>query len=143
MPIVCPPDVVSGRLVDDVVDHVVTSVTAFSPLTRRAFSAALLVIEAAGLRHGARFSRLAPGRAEAAVAHLSAGSPALRRLSRSVRDVIVVAYFDQPSVKERLGYRPAEWTAATAARWGATWGAEAERHQELLRTRLPQPGGEL
>jgi hypothetical protein len=65
----------------------------------------------------------------------------LRRAYRSVRDVIVVAYFDQPSVKDRLGYRPAEWTALTAARWAAQWGAEAERHRELLRTPLPRPGG--
>ena len=114
MPIVCPADVVADGLVDDVVDHVEVSVASFAPLARRALVAALFVVGATGLRSG--------------------------RLFRSVRDVIVIAYFDQPTVKERLGYRPAAWTTTTAARWHQEWGAEAERHRELLRTRLPRPG---
>lgn len=140
IPVVCPSDVMARGLVDDVTDHVGTTVAAFSPVTRRAFAFALIVIEAAGMLHRAPFSRLPPETAARVVARLSSGSPTTRRLVRSVRDVVVVAYFDQPDVKDRLGYRPAEWTATTAAGWREEWGDEAERHRELLRTRLTRPG---
>ena len=140
VPAVCPSDVLTLDLVDDVSDLVDTTVAAFSPLVRRAFTVALVVIEAAGLRHGAPFSRLPPHKATEVVSRLSNGSAARRRLVRSVRDLIVVAYFDQPIVKERLGYRPGDWTEVTATRWRTEWGAEAEGHRELLRTRLPRPG---
>lgn len=139
-PIVLPSDVLLDSLVDDVVDDVGIALASFGPLARRALSAAVLVIEVAGVRHGRRFSNLPQEAAKATIARLSSGPAGGRRALRAVRDVLVVAYFDQPTVKERLGYRPQEWTAATATRWHEQWDAEAERHRELLRTRLMRPG---
>ncbi|MGI8517851.1 MAG: hypothetical protein ACR2ME_05855 [Acidimicrobiia bacterium] len=139
--LLCPSDVVTLGMVEDVVRHVEVSAASFSPVTRRALLAAVDLIEVAGLRYGARFSRLPPHAARRLIEGLSNGSSLVRRLFRSVRDLVVVAYFDQPAVKNRLGYRPGEWTASVVATRRELWRGEIERHEELLRRRLPRPDG--
>lgn len=103
---VCPPDAGALGLVDRIIDHVAATAGVMSPVGRRALMVAIdLTI---------------------------LGSRAPARLRRSVRDVLVVAYFDQPEVKRRLGYDPDAWTAETATRWQAGWSDAIDAHRRLL-----------
>lgn len=138
--LLCPSDVVTLGIVEDVVRHVQASAASFSPGIRRALLAAVDLIELAGFRHGVRFSRLPPRTALRLIERLAGGPPLVRRMFGSVRDLVVIAYFDQPAVKERVGYRPGEWTATMAGRRREQWRGEIDLHQETLRRRLPRPG---
>ena len=92
-------------MVEHVVRHVEVSAASFSPVTRRALLAAVDMIEVAGLRYGARFSRLPPHAASRLIEGLSNGPSLVRRMFRSARDLVVVAYSDQhdlASLKEAL-----------------------------------------
>lgn len=100
----CPPDVESLALVDDVVDHVEATLASMPPLTRAVAVSAL---------------------------DLPGAIPALQ-VRRALRDLVVVAYYDQPAVKERLGYDPDAWTAEVAPPRTERWADEIRRHQELI-----------
>ena len=139
--LLCPSDVVTLGMVEDVVRHIEESAASISPVSRRALLASIDLIDVAGLRYGARLSRLPPHAARRLIEGLSNGPSLVRRMLRSVRDLVVIAYFDQPAVKDRLGYRPGEWTASVAARRRELWRGEIERHEELLRRPLPRPEG--
>ncbi|MDP1819557.1 MAG: hypothetical protein Q8K58_06625 [Acidimicrobiales bacterium] len=137
LPLFCPEDVDDPIVSDEVMANVQDIVASLSGPTTGALRVALGAIEAAGLRHGRRFSHLPPARQRRSIAGLARSRPG-RRLVRSVRDVVVVAYFDRPAVKGRLGYDPAPWTAASAAARAARWGDEIQAHEVLLRTPLPR-----
>jgi len=110
---VCPSDVDALGLLDPVVDHVAATARSMSPLARR------------GLLLGIDLTVL--------------GSRAPEQLRRPVRDVLVVAYFDQPEVRRRLGYDPDAWTAEAAGRWRAEWSGAIEAHRQLLVAPQPRP----
>ena len=87
-------------LVEDVVTHVEVSAASFSPVTRRAPSEAVDMIEVAGLRYGARFSRLPPHAASRLIEGPCNGPSLVRRMFRSARDLVVVAYLDQHALAD-------------------------------------------
>ena len=108
-------------------------------MTRGALLAALAFVEAAGIRWGRPLSQLPLDARRKCVETLRASSPIVRRLVGSVRDVIVIAYFDQPTVKDRLGYRPDEWTIAMKAARQDRWAAAIAQHEAVLRAPSPRP----
>ena len=63
--------------------------------------------------------------------------PALRRLALLARDLVLLAYYEQPDVRARLGYQPDAWIADVAQRRTATWHADIAAHAELLRAPAP------
>ena len=110
---VCPPDAGALGLVDRMIDGVAATAAVMSPVARWAL---LVGID---------------------LTFLGSRAPALLR--RGLRDVLVVAYFDQPEVKRRLGYDPDAWTAETAARWQADWSGAMDAHRRLLVAPGPPP----
>lgn len=139
IPVFCPADADTEKFGDAIVHHVQLTVSALAPFTRRAFFMAVVLIETAGLRRGRLLSRLSLGTRRDCVERLRKSSPILRRLVGSVRDVIVIAYFDQPAVKDRLGYRPSAWTEAMKAARADRWAAAIAEHEVLLRAPSPRP----
>lgn len=139
IPVFCPADAAAPGLADRLVRHVELTASAFAPLTRFALFSAIDLIEAAGLRRGRPLSRLPLEARRTCVASLQTSGPAVRRLVGSVRDVVVIAYFDQPIVKDRLGYRPDEWTVAMKAARLHQWAAEIAAHEAVLRAPWDRP----
>ena len=111
IPTICPPDVVTLDLVDAVVEGVELTLGSMPALPRNAAASGLDL----------------PGFVPA------------RQLRRALRDLIVVTYYDQPVVKERLGYDPDAWTAEVAPGRAERWGDEIRRHEELIVRPEPPP----
>jgi hypothetical protein len=139
LPVFCPADIDDPALADAVVRHVERTASSVAPLTRGALLSAFDLIEAMGLRHGRPTSRLPIGTRRRAVALMGTRSRTLRRVVRSARDVLVVAYFDQPAVKARLGYLPDAWTEEVARERLERWAPEIAAHEALLRRPRPAP----
>lgn len=139
IPVFCPADAAEVDVADRIVGYVEMTASAFAPLTRRALFAAIALIEATGIRWGRPLSQLPLDARRTCIQALRTSSPIVRRLVGSIRDVIVIAYFDQPAVKDRLGYRPDEWTAAMKAARQDRWAAAIAQHEAVLRAPSTRP----
>ncbi len=62
---------------------------------------------------------------------------ALRRIALLARDLILMAYYEQPAVRARLRYLPDAWIAGVAKRRTDTWHDDIAAHQRLLITPRP------
>jgi hypothetical protein len=140
---VCPPDMVALGLVDDVVDHLQRTLDSIGALPRRMIGVALDGLDAgARVRHGRRLDRLSDERVAEYVTTLSRSrSRSIRQGLRLVRDLLVMAYYDQPVVKQRLGYDPDAWTATVAPARAERWAEAIERHREVVVRPSPAPRG--
>ena len=62
---------------------------------------------------------------------------ALRQFARGIKGVLAFAYYEEPTVKEQLRYRPDQWIAEAARRRLEKYGAEIERHEEIVTSPNP------
>ncbi len=140
---VCPPDLVRLGLLDDVVDHCERSLAAAGDLPRRMVDLALDGLHTGALvRHGRPLAALPDARvAEFVDTLLRSPWRAVGQGVGLVRDLAVMAYYDQPVVKQRLGYDPDAWTATVAPARAERWADAIERHRELVVRPSPAPRG--
>lgn len=141
-PIVCGPEVEGLDLTASLLDHVERTLGSF-PATLRAATLAglhLLNLSAAARpsSRGRRFSQLPP---DAARQHYeswwSSRLSPLREVARLLKAPLVLAYYEQPPIRDQLGYDPDPWIAAAAERRLVTWSREIRQHEaELL---VPDP----
>jgi choline dehydrogenase-like flavoprotein len=121
-PVVCPPDLGELDLAGAVVDHV--------ELTVASFPADLRFVMLAALRLMGASARFRPGEPGAAFERWWSARSRLRRTgARAIKAMFALAYYEQPAVKERMGYRPEAWIAKTAARRLQMFGDDI-RHRE-------------
>jgi hypothetical protein len=81
--------------------------------------------QAARLRHGRRFTRLDDARADAYLRRVLYGRAGpVATVVRLVKSVVVLCYYELPSVKQALGYRPDAYVAEVSARRIALYGNE-------------------
>ena len=62
---------------------------------------------------------------------------ALRRVVLLARDLVVMAFYEQPEVRRRVGYVPDPWIDAVSERRREQWGEEIVNHERLLMARSP------
>lgn len=130
----CPPVDDVGML-DGIVDQVAVTAMSLSRLVRRTLLIAIDLESVRGVGRG----RTRSSAANAADGMQRGSALGVGRLRRSLRDVLVVAYYDQADVKARLGYDPDSWTAAMAGAREAQWSAAIDAHRSLLRSPRPRP----
>ena len=87
-----------------------------------------------GLR---RFSRLDPVHASRYIGWWDTAPLALRRVVLLARDLVVLAYHEQPEVRRRVGYEPDPWIRAVSEQRRDQWAQEIVDHERLLQTRSP------
>jgi hypothetical protein len=74
-----------------------------------------------------------------AEALLHSRRPLVRQLFRGLRDMLVVGYYEQPVVQDRLGYQPDMWVTRVATAREQQWGEAIAAHEALLAERHPLP----
>jgi len=127
-PSVCPPEVVELELVEPVVDHVELSLRSFPAGLRMAALGAVRTLGGSAL-----IGRRPPG--EQFARWWSARSRLRRTAARGIKALFALASYEQPAVKDRMGYRPEEWIARVSARRLQLYSPDIRRHeQELLRS---------
>ena len=136
--------VLAPRLTDELVDATVEDVerlvAALPSAARPVLDVSLGVLEAGSMRPrfgSRRFARLDPVHASRYLGWWDAAPLALRRVVLLARDLVVIAYYEQPEVRRRVGYEPDPWIRAVSERRRDQWTQEIFDHERLLTTRSP------
>jgi hypothetical protein len=126
VPVICPPEVVELGLVDGVVDHVAGTMSTLPPLFLRGLHAGLRTYD-----HGARLRYLRPAHrltGEAAERYfqswLHGATIVQRQLAMRLRQMMAMAYYEQPAVLDRMGYTPQAWIDDVTRRRLAVYGEQ-------------------
>lgn len=134
--VVCPPEGLTDELVDATIDEAAALVVALAPITRRAvWGVAAALEQGARVRGGRPFSVLGDEEAREAFARWRRGP--LRLPIQLLRDLVVVAYYEQPSVREGVGYVPDPFIAKKKVERLERWSDQIAAHRELLITPAP------
>lgn len=143
-PIVCPEGATRLGLVDWLVDHTELTIGSFPPLVRRALVAGLTAYDLSA----AAWPR-ARGRTAGALDPESAGAwfaswwdsrlLPRRELTRAVKQLFGMAYYEAPAVQAELGYAPQAWIDGVAHRRLAVHREAIDRHNASLLAPDPLP----
>jgi choline dehydrogenase-like flavoprotein len=138
------PSDLTDELVVATVEDVERLVAALPPAARGVLKVSLRVLEAASGRPrfgSRRFSRLDPDDEAAYVGWWDTTPLALRRVVLMARDLVVLAFYEQPEVRRGVGYEPAPWIRSVTERRRGQWAEDIADHQRLLAARSPlRPG---
>jgi choline dehydrogenase-like flavoprotein len=139
-----PATGLTDELVKATVEDVERLVAAFPSATRSAIAAGVLAVELASVRPRfglRRFTRLDQADAARYVEWWDSAPLPVRRVVLLARDLVVMAYYERPEVRSRVGYEPDPWIREVAARRRERWSQEIVAHEELLKTPWPlRPG---
>jgi hypothetical protein len=147
--VVCPPGVRTGDRADRVAGEFESMLTSIQPSARRALRAAFIMFDRAARLYpparGRRFSRLDDRTAERYVRALLArstglGSNGLGGVTRRLKGLIVMCYYELPDVKEEIGYRPDPYITAVSRRRLASYGAQIRAGEAAVLGPDPDPG---
>jgi|GEM_PF-2195190 len=125
-------------LTTSILDHVERTLGSFPAPLRIAMLAGLNVFElSAATRPSSRGRRFSQLPREAARRHYeswwSSRVAALREIASLLKAPLALAYYEQPPIRDRLGYDPDRWIAEAAQRRLARWSIEIRQHEaELL-----------
>ena len=133
---VCPSQVVTDEFTEATVEELAGLVAVLAPATRRGVLAVAVALEqAARVRCGRPFSALRVDEARELLARWSSGP--LGTPLRLLRDLVVVASYEQPVLRQTVGYLPDPFIADTAAARLARWSDDIAAHADLLVTPAP------
>jgi hypothetical protein len=138
----CPPDIDELGLVDAVVDHCELSLRSLPPLIRTGLVSMLAVYE-----HGAR--PVHGGRPASALPYDQAHRwferwrknrlLPLREWVKGAKGLLCMAYYEQPAVKQKIGYTPEAWIEKVKRKRLLVYADEIRRHEETLIKPDPLP----
>ncbi len=132
--IVCPADLVTRDLTDDVIDEMELMMRAIPTYLRAGLVAGTLSFETGAIaKHGRPFTRLSPAQQEAYFAAWW-NSPLLpiRQFAKGVKGLLAMGYWEHPSVKQRMEYHPERWIAEVAARRIARYADDIRKQDEMV-----------
>jgi hypothetical protein len=138
----CPPDVESLGIVDAVVDHMELSLRALPALLRTGLVTVLAAYEnGARALHGGRPASALPYDQAHAWFERWRKSPLLpmREWVKAAKGLLCMAYYEQPAVKEQIGYTPEAWIEKVKRKRLMVYGDEIKRHEQSLITPDPLP----
>ncbi len=123
---VCPSDGLTDDLVEATVDEVATIVLVLSPWAQRVVRGVATALEHGTRASGGRpFSSLDRKDARIALDRWNRGP--LRMGVRLLRDLVIVAYYEQPSVRRAVGYEPDPFIAAKKDERVRNWSMTSPR----------------
>lgn len=123
-------------MVEATVDEVATIVLVLSPWAQRVVRGVATALEHGTRARGGRpFSSLDREEARIALDRWNRGP--LRMGVRLLRDLVIVAFYEQPSVRRAVGYEPDPFIAAKKVERVRNWSGDIAAHQKLLMTRAP------
>lgn len=149
-----PASRLTDVLVDATLGDVERTVASLPSAARRLLAVGLRALEAGSMRSRfgwSRFSRLDPVDASRYLGWWETRPLALRRVVLLARDIAVVAFYEQPEVRRRVGYQPDQWIPVVIERRQELWAEEIAAHERLLTARSPSlpsprsspPAGEI
>jgi hypothetical protein len=118
---------------------------ALAPAARKALTAAILVLNQGARLYpparGRRFTRLDHQAAEAYIRALLARGGVAAQLVQRLRGLVVMCYYELPTVQREIGYHPAPYIAAVSRRRLESYGPEIAAGEAAVTARR-EPGGQ-
>jgi choline dehydrogenase-like flavoprotein len=134
----CPSTGLTDELVQGTLDEVAALINSLAPTTRRALLAATDLLEhATRLQSGARFSALGVDDARTSLERWR--SSPIGVVVGLLRGLVVIGYYEQPSVWSAVGYEPDPFVAERVEQRRRRWAADIDAHQQLLLAPDPLP----
>jgi hypothetical protein len=117
---------------------------ALAPGARRALTAAIVVLDQGARLYppsrGRRFSRLDDQAAEAYIRALLARRGDVGDAARRLKSMVVMCYYELPTVQREIGYDPAPYIAAVSRRRLESYGAQIRAGEAAVTAAPPDPG---
>jgi hypothetical protein len=138
-PVVCSAEVEDLGLVNQVVDDTILFCRALSPAARAGLYAGLMAFDVSASLHpttfGRRFSRLS---GDEAAKHFDrwwhSRIPLCHDFAKGIKGAMAIAYFELPTIQDRIDYHPQAWIKEASARRVERYGKSiAEAEANLLR----------
>jgi hypothetical protein len=119
--VICPPDAVELGVAPDIAEHLDAMMNATPVLIRRGMLAGMVAYDIGALAYSPRRARRAhnlPSALAAAYFDSWLHGPTIvhRQLAKALMQLITLAYYEQPSVQQQIGYTPAAWIATVTKR---------------------------
>jgi hypothetical protein len=135
--VVCPPEAIELGLTEAIVDHVGLSIGALPPRFQQALRLGIATYDLGALAwlpaRGRRAHRLPRHLAAQYFERwLHGPTPIHKQLAIALKQLIVLAHYEQPAIQERLGYRPAAWIDKVKKRRLEVYSDDIARHQASL-----------
>jgi hypothetical protein len=126
--VVCPPGMQAHHRTDRVMAEFELTLGALPPAARRALTAAIVVLDQGARLYprarGRRFTRLNDQVAEAYLRALLARGGLPAQLVQRLRGLVVMCYYELPTVQREIGYHPAPYITAVSRRRLESYGPE-------------------
>lgn len=140
--VVCPAGMRAHHRTERVLSELELLLAALAPAARKALTAAIVALDQGARLHprsrGQCFSRLDDQAAEAYIRALLARRGIAGELVRRLKGLVVMCYYELPTVQREIGYDPAPYIAAVSRRRLESYGP-AIRSGEAAVT-APDPG---
>ena len=140
--VVCPPGMRAHHRTDRVLAEFELVLAALAPTARRGLTAAFVILDQGARLYprarGRRFSRLDDPAAEAYIRALLARGGVLAQLLQRLRGLVVMCYYELPTVQREIGYQPAPYIAAVSRRRLDSYGPEIAVAEAAVTAR-PEP----
>jgi hypothetical protein len=115
---------------------------ALAPAARKALTAAVVALDQGARLYprsrGRRFTRLDDQAAEAYIRALLTRGGVPAQLVQRLRGLVVMCYYELPTVQREIGYHPAPYMAAVSRRRLASYGPEIAAAEAAVTAR-PEP----
>ena len=137
--VVCPPGMRAHHRTDRVLAEFELMFGALPPGARKALTAAIVVLDQGARLYprarGRRFSRLDEAAAEAYIRALLARGGVPAQLVQRLRGLVVMCYYELPTVQREIGYHPAPYIAAVSRRRLDSYGPEIAAAESAVTAR--------
>jgi hypothetical protein len=137
--VVCPPGMRAHHRTDRVLAEFELVLAALNPVARRGLIAAMAALDQGARLYprsrGRRFSRLDDQAAEAYIRALLARKGTAAMLVQRLRGMVVMCYYELPTVQREIGYDPAPYIAAVSRRRLESYGPEIAAGEAAVTTR--------
>jgi hypothetical protein len=140
--VVCPPGMRVHHRTDRVLAQFELMLGALAPGARRALTAVVVAVDQGARLYppsrGRRFTRLDDQAAEAYIRALLGRQGVAGQVVRRLKGLVVMCYYELPTVQREIGYNPAPYIAAVSRRRLESYGAQIRAGEAAVTA--PDPG---
>jgi len=142
--VVCPPEAEELGVLGAVVDHAGETMSALPGLFRRGLILGLATFDQSARlwppARGRSFHSLPASKRERWFRHwLEGRTPVQRELAKGIKQILALAYYENPVVQERMGYLPDRWIEKVRRRRLEVYSDDIATHTASLTAPDPLP----
>jgi hypothetical protein len=143
--VTCPPQVRTRQRAEQVIAEFELLLGVLRPGPRRALCAGFVIVDQRARFHagsrGRRLTRLDDEAADAYVRTMLGRTGVIATLTKRLKGLLVMSYYQLPDVLEEIGYRPAEYIATVSRRRLESYGDQIRAGERAVLAGSPLASG--